>query len=63
MSILLLAVDSEGDNARMTDEQVRDECMTLLLAGHDTTAAGLTWVFYNLARHERVQATLVAGPR
>ena len=59
MSILLLAVDSEGDNARMTDEQVRDECMTLLLAGHDTTAAGLTWVFYNLARHERVQATLV----
>ncbi len=37
LSMLLLAVDSEGDGGRFTDEQVRDQCMTLLIAGHDTT--------------------------
>ena len=59
LSMLLLAVDEEDGSARMTDEQIRDECMTLLLAGHDTTAAGLTWVFYNLARHQQAQAALI----
>lgn len=60
LSMLLLAVDDEGDKARMTDEQVRDEAMTLLLAGHDTTAAGLVWCLYHLAKFpevcERVRA-------
>jgi cytochrome P450 len=54
--MLLLAVDEEGDGGGMTDEQARDECMTLFLAGHDTTAAGLTWTFYNLARHPEAAA-------
>jgi cytochrome P450 len=56
LSMLLLAVDEEGDGGRLTDEQARDQSMTLLIAGHDTTAAGLTWMFYCLARHPRVAA-------
>jgi cytochrome P450 len=58
LSMLLLAVDEEGDGGRFTDEQARDQSMTLLIAGHDTTAAGLTWLFFCLARHPRI-ATLV----
>jgi cytochrome P450 len=56
LSMLLLAVDEEGDGGRFTDEQARDQCMTLLIAGHDTTAAGLTWLFYCLARHPQASA-------
>jgi cytochrome P450 len=56
LSMLLLAVDEEGDGGRFTDEQVRDQSMTLLIAGHDTTAAGLTWLFYCLARQPRIAA-------
>jgi cytochrome P450 len=56
LSMLLLAVDEEGDGGRFTDEQARDQCMTLLIAGHDTTAAGLTWLFYCLARHPQAAA-------
>jgi cytochrome P450 len=56
LSMLLLAVDEEGDGGRFTDEQARDQSMTLLIAGHDTTAAGLTWMFYCLAREPQVAA-------
>jgi cytochrome P450 len=56
LSMLLLAADEEGDGGRFTDEQARDECMTLLIAGHDTTAAGLIWLFYCLARQPQVAA-------
>jgi cytochrome P450 len=56
LSMLLLAVDEEGDGGSFTDEQVRDQCMTLLIAGHDTTAAGLTWLFYCLARQPQAAA-------
>ncbi len=42
-SALLLARDEEG--ARLTDREVRDELVTLLLAGHETTATGLAWTF------------------
>jgi cytochrome P450 len=51
LSMLLAAVDEEGDGGRLDDRQVRNEMMTLMLAGHDTTAAALDWVWYNLARH------------
>jgi cytochrome P450 len=40
-SALLLAQDENGD--RLTDQEVRDELVTLLLAGHETTATGLAW--------------------
>jgi cytochrome P450 len=58
LSMLLLAVDEEGDGGRFTDEQARDQSMTLLIAGHDTTAAGLTWLFYFLARQPQAAARL-----
>jgi cytochrome P450 len=44
----------------MTDGQLRDEVVTLLLAGHETTAIALTWTLYLLSRHPRVEATLAA---
>jgi cytochrome P450 len=56
LSMLLLAADEEGDGGRFTDEQARDQSMTLLIAGHDTSAAGLTWLFYCLARQPQAAA-------
>jgi len=58
LSMLLLAEDEEGDRARMSNEQVRDEAMTILLAGHETTANALTWTWYLLAQHPEVEARL-----
>jgi cytochrome P450 len=49
LSMLLKAVDEEGDGTGMTDEQARDEAITLFNAGQDTTAAGLTWLWYLVA--------------
>jgi cytochrome P450 len=46
--------------ADMSDQQVRDEVMTLLLAGHETTANALTWSWYLLSRHPRQLAAMVA---
>lgn len=60
LSMLLLAVDEEGDKSKLDDEQVRDEAMTLLLAGHDTTAAGLVWCLYHLAKFPEVLARVRA---
>jgi cytochrome P450 len=58
LSMLLLARDEEGGGARMTDKQVRDEAMTLFLAGHETTANALTWGWYLLAQHPEVERRL-----
>jgi cytochrome P450 len=44
--------------ARMTDQQLRDELMTIMLAGHETTALALTWTWYLLAQHPDVDARL-----
>lgn len=57
--MLLLAVDEAGSGGGMTDEQARDEAVTLFRAGHDTTAAGLAWIWYLLARHPEVEARLI----
>ena len=54
LSILLLAQD-EDDGGRMTDEQVRDECLTLFLAGHETTANALTWTWYLLGQNPEIE--------
>jgi cytochrome P450 len=54
LSMLLAAVDEESGGTRMNDRQVRDEAMALMLAGHDTTAAGMDWVWYNIARFPEV---------
>lgn len=58
LSMLLHARDEEGDGSGMTDEQLRDEVMTLFLAGHETTANALSWTFYLLAQHPEVEAKL-----
>ena len=57
LSILLLAADEEGG---LSDQQVRDEAMTLLLAGHETTANALTWGWFELGRNPAVRAKLEA---
>ncbi len=51
-SSLLLAQDEAGE--RLTDREVRDELLTLLLAGHETTATGLAWTFDLVLRSARV---------
>jgi len=58
LSMLLQAQDEDG--SRMTDKQLRDEVMTLFLAGHETTALALSWTWYLLARHPQVEAKLAA---
>ena len=60
LSMLMLAQDTEGDGGGMSDEQLRDEVMTLFLAGHETTANALTWTWYLLAEHPEVEARLHA---
>jgi cytochrome P450 len=56
LSMLLLAVDEEDEHGQFSDVEARNESMTLLLAGHDTTAAGLAWTWYLLAKHPDVAA-------
>jgi cytochrome P450 len=58
LSMLLLAQDEEGDGGGMTDIQLRDEAMTLFLAGHETTANALAWTWYLLAQHDDVAREL-----
>src|SRR5262245_41773230 len=59
LSMLLLAVDDQGDGTGMTDRQARDEAVTLFNAGHDSTSAALAWTCYFLARHPGVQERLL----
>jgi cytochrome P450 len=49
LSMLLMAHDEEQGGRGMTDEQVRDESMTIFLAGHETTANALAWTWYLLS--------------
>jgi cytochrome P450 len=56
--MLLMAQDFEGDGSRMTDRQVRDEAMTIFLAGHETTANALSWTWYLLGGHPAVEARM-----
>lgn len=60
LSMLLLARDTEMDGGQMSDEQLRDEAMTLLLAGHETTANAFAWTWHLLAHHPEVEARLHA---
>jgi cytochrome P450 len=66
---MLLAAREEGGGGGMDDKQLRDEAMTIFLAGHETTATGLAWSFYLLGRHPqlykklREQARSVLGGR
>jgi cytochrome P450 len=57
LGMLLSAQDAET-GARMDDRQVRDEAVTLMLAGHETAAASLSWAWYLLARNPRAAAKM-----
>jgi cytochrome P450 len=61
LSLLLAARDEEGQP--LTDLELRDELMTLLLAGHETTATALSWTLERLVRHPAALARLVAEHR
>jgi cytochrome P450 len=56
LSMLLQARDEHGE--AFDDRQVRDEAMTLLLAGHETTANALTWTWYLLSQHPEAERAL-----
>lgn len=58
LGMLLSARDDEGDGGGMTDEQLRDELLTLFLAGHETTANALAWTWHLLAEHPEAEARL-----
>jgi cytochrome P450 len=58
LSMLLAAQDDDG--SQMSDQQLRDEAMTLFLAGHETTALTMSWTWYLLAQHPAVEAKLLA---
>ncbi len=58
MSLLLDATDEDG--AALSDSQIRDEVMTLLFAGHDTTTSTVSFLFHELARNPTVTDRLIA---
>lgn len=58
LSMLLMAETEDGE--RMSDQQARDEIVTLFLAGHETTANALNWTWMLLAQHPEVEARLHA---
>jgi cytochrome P450 len=59
LSMLMHARDDETGE-QMSDEQLRDEAMTIFLAGHETTANALAWAFYLLSTHPDVERRLRA---
>jgi cytochrome P450 len=56
LSMLLEARDEEGQG--MTDDELYDEMFTLLIAGHETTATSLAWIFYRVLQHPDVVARI-----
>ena len=58
LSLLMLARDEDGE--AMRDDELRDELVTLLLAGHETTATAVAWAVERLVRHPDKLARLVA---
>jgi cytochrome P450 len=57
---MLLSACEEGSGRRMTDEQLRDEVMTIFVAGHETTANAMAWLMYLLSQNPEVEQRLRA---
>jgi cytochrome P450 len=57
----MLVQARHDDGTALTDRELRDELMTLLVAGHETTAAALSWTLTEVARHPATQTRLAAG--
>lgn len=53
--MLAVGADPETGDTALTDDEVRDQLISLLLAGHETTASALAWAMYELARHPHIQ--------
>jgi cytochrome P450 len=60
LSMLLASRDEESDHSGMTDEQLRDEVLTIFLAGYETVANALTWTWYLLSQNPEAEARLHA---
>jgi cytochrome P450 len=60
LSMLLSAEDAENPQKRLSDVEVRDQAMTLFLAGHETTANALAWTWHLLTQHENVRVKMKA---
>jgi cytochrome P450 len=56
--LLYMLLHAQDEGGLMSDEQLRDEVMTLLLAGHETTAVSLSWIWYLLAQYPEVEEEL-----
>ena len=59
LSMLMLAADDEGTGQRMDDRQLRDEIVTIFLAGHETTANTLAWTLYLLSLNPHCEAKMM----
>jgi cytochrome P450 len=59
LSMILMAVDEEGDGRSVTDDEARDSLVTMFVAGHDTVSAALSWVWYVLTSHPEVEAQVL----
>jgi cytochrome P450 len=60
LSMLLASRDEESDHSGMTDEQLRDEVLTIFLAGYETVANALTWTWYLLSQNPEAEGRLHA---
>ncbi len=54
LAMLLSVRDEQGDSKGLSDEEIRDQCMTIFLAGHETTALALSWWAGLMAQHPEV---------
>ncbi len=57
LTLMLLATDAEGQP--LTDEECKDELLTLLFAGHETTATAIAWALYSIHKHPEARAKLL----
>jgi cytochrome P450 len=60
LQMLVAAVDEEGDGGGLTQKEIRDELVTMFLAGHETTSHALTWTFYLLGTSSEARGLLHA---
>jgi len=58
-SLLRFLIDLRGEDT--SNKQLRDDLMTMLVAGHETTAAVLTWALFEIAQNKDIQAKLQRG--
>jgi cytochrome P450 len=55
LHMLLTAVDTEGDGGNLDDREIRDQLVTMFLAGHETTSHALTWTWYLLSQNPKAE--------